>query len=487
MPTAAAGRLTGAERLALAAILAYAAYGVVTAVSGFATDSDSARIWLRPMTLLDGVYTPSRTTGFPLYEVLVVGLRGLGAGLTAVNLVTLGIGLGAFAVLWRGLPAGRPRAFAILILAMTPAVFVNASALMETNLALLLAAAYLLAMFRDRLGGAPRPAPSPLAPLPLLLGLALVLTRIDSAILVVAASGARLAITGDRRFLLHLAAVGLGAFAVYAALHGGIGFLVQPGQHLIDDPLPRKLAKAAVGGFAALWTAGAAALAVVLLALPRMGRDWQVLLGIATLLYAARYLMLSDEVEYLNGWLLLVALAAAVHARRAEARLALPVAALGLAVSVSLFVRTDPLADGYALRPQLTAPAWLQEARRRAELHRGTDPAFWEAARALTGLGVAPPIVSTELTGPARREIAVFRNGAYKFLSARWSVDLEARERVVLCDAHLRQTRGWRQLRALHARTLLGNPARLSGTRCTELAPPFTTDRFAETARGFFR
>lgn len=466
--------------VALVGVLAYAAYGVWTAGMGFATDSDSIRIWTSSGVLLEGRYEPSRTTGFPLYEAMVALLRAAGAGVYGVNLATLALGVAALLLLWRGLP-GPAGCIAIGLAALTPVVLVNASALMETNLTILLVVAYVVALLRDQLdAGAPGDPPNPLGPLPLMLGILLVTARLDAAIVVLAAGAARWSERGDRRFLVHVALIGVVTLAIYTGLHGGLGFLA--GIASVEDSLARKVVKASVGAFAALWTAGGVAVLLVLAALPQMTAGWRRFLMIVTVLFGLRLLALPDEVEYLMPWLITVLIAAGVHARARAVLLMLPVAAVGHLFSLSAFAKTDPLADGYRLIPGIEAPAWLQEAERRRERIAADDPAFWERLRDLTGLAVAGPILSLEIPTPDGRATAVFRDGVYRYLSPRWDMDTEGLERLVICDRALLQTRGWRQLLQPYPVTVLSSTESLADMACTQVSAPVTRERIRERA-----
>ncbi len=476
-------RSEGATAAATALIaLGYLAYGLAGARHGLASDIDSTLIWTRSPALLSGDYLPSRTSGFPLYEALVALVRFAGGGPEAAARVTLAIGLAGLVCLHRLLPLPRQRLVAMGLFVAAPVILTNASAVMEWTPAITLSTAYVLIVFRDRLDpDRPGPPPNPLEPLPLALGLALVLTRIDASLLVAAAALARAIAERDLRYLAHLAGIGGISFAVYAGLWGGLGFL-GPFETVTDPPI-RRVAKAAVAGFAASWTAGVAAAFLAFAAFARMALAWRWFLGLATGLAVLRLVAMPDEADYLAPGLVALILVAAVHAGRRGARAGLAVALVGLTVSLSIFEKPDPRADGFVLRPRLAAsPAW-QALARRAERARARDPAVWARLRAETGIPVAPPLTGTELSDPSGREIVIFRNGLYTFLSPRWGIELARFDRVVLCDAYLFQSRGWRQLRAEYPRTVLdgGHDA---GLACAELPRPPTRAGLLRSAAG---
>lgn len=165
-------------------LLGYIAFGLLSARLGFAANPDSPAIWRSAGIILQGGYQPSRTSGFPAYEGFVALLRGLGADAVTVAVATLALGVVAFALALRCAPGPAARLAVAVLFCASPVVVTNASSVMETNLTLMTVAAFLC--LHLRLSASPGDPAWRLAAMAMLAGWAVVLSRIDAAIIVTA-------------------------------------------------------------------------------------------------------------------------------------------------------------------------------------------------------------------------------------------------------------------------------------------------------------
>lgn len=434
---------------------------------GFAEDSDSSSILRAAECIAGGSYQPSRTTGFPLYEGLVALLVQAGADLAMLNATSL-LFMVASAVwsvgLARRIGAGRDAAlFAGSLVALHPLVLINASALMETALSLVLALAFVDAS----LGSLEHPRSFHRRALSILLALLLVLTRLDAVALVLSVCAATTlthAKAGDRRHavisVVDSALVGVLALLVYSGLHGGTDFLSPT--ILGIEPFARRLLRAGLGAGNAL---GAAMIVAVILALlgrpsaqpmpaPDRARSaFRAALALGCLLYAVRYAALPDELEYLIIPMVLVGVFAMAQVR---SRLALGLL-LGLSVAqnlatMSVFQRADPASDRLRLALGLAAGPVAQDFAVRENALLLADARFlaWVAEEAGLGrerLTPRPYGIGLVSTGG---KLLLSRSSLYKLDNSRFS-DPERRSAyrtIVVCDEVLRPNRGFRVLQA---------------------------------------
>lgn len=339
------------------------AYGLVAVPAGLSADSDSALLMhATEHWLSSGEYSRSRTSGFPLYEALLLACKVMGASLLFINLLSLLMAAGA-ALLARRMASEKDewRGYLMLALLLTYPLFMVASAEpMETMLSVLLALALVHQVFRlPQLGWSH-------------IGLAvlLVLTRLDAALLVVAIALARTgkqSATDRYQSLLWLAKVGALSVLAYVAINQGFDFLNS--KTMGFDTWWRRFARALASSLNALQLTGLMALIIWLKYLKRVQAipgplpflDRLLLWAIG--LYGLRFLALPDEIFYLIIPVVLLLLRATQLVR--PSAVVIPAfVLLGCMQSfatLSLFERLPGTQDHIAFRPQLSASPLLQE------------------------------------------------------------------------------------------------------------------------------
>lgn len=461
-------------------VIGYAAFGLYTARLGFAVDTDSRAIWRAAGVILDGHYRPSRTSGFPAYEIFVAVLRGLGADVVTVAAASVAIGLAAFALALSCTGRGAPRLAVAVLFCASPVIVTNAAALMETNLTLLTVTLLLRIHLRlTALDGDPGPR---LALMAGLAGWAVVLSRLDAAIVVTASNLALFAVRRRPVYLAILAGAGAASFLSYWLLRGDLGFLgIFRTAH---DPVARSVAKAAVGAAAVLWTAGGAAVAALILNRRRLEPEVRVMLLLGTGLYAVRFGILADEVEYLLPIYMVAIVLAARTVTWGQLRWMAPSAAAGMLATPLLFDKPIAESDGYRIVPTLGPPAIVQDLRRQAELNIEKSDEYWHWLEGQVGTPLR-----YQNNGFVRSRdghtVVVFEDGAHAFTSPRWQhfQPLTAFDRVILCAGARRQNLGWRQLRLPERSTAVDEFSAGRSLRCESLAGPVDPDRFRLAAR----
>jgi hypothetical protein len=452
-----------AALLALAAGVLLVA-GIYGTGLGLAADTDSPSIQEAARSIANGTYARSRTTGFPLYEGLVALMTLAGAGLVAINAFSLlmaGIAVALAVSLARAIGADRFGAAAAgIAVALHPLVLTNASAMMETATVIALA----LAFWRCSLAAAGQGRAGMMDAACIVLGIAMVLTRIDTAIVAIGMSAA-LALRALRahgpaaaaRWILMLAAIGIASLATYLLLNGGLGFLSS--DFLRDQSLKGRLLFAVLGLANTLQPVGLAALLLFILARRRSPpatphlddarRLFRTALIVTGLLYGLRFAVLPDELEYIVIPVLLFIIYATAHLRAPAALLVI------LAVSVVQnlvtlgYARPAPGAGMLAVRPRLAPGPVLQDFDLRANMQLLTDPSFarWLAAQAgMPGVPLSLPRYGLGLTSPGR-DLVIGRPTLYRLDNPRLTGDRFRRTsygRVVVCDEALLLDRGWR-------------------------------------------
>ena len=316
---------------------------------GVGLDQDGGEILRIIPYLRSGTYTPSRTSGFPLYEYLAAGvvhvsvLQALSVVFTAATLVLLAA-LVRPDRSWIGLLGWATYA-------MLPGTIASATSVIEIPLlALLITLLWWLIFFTN-------------AQWVLVVIAALaVLTRPDAALVWAIWRSER----HVGRFLLGGAAIGI---AVILLLNRGI-----PEGELLTESLVRSVARATVSLSTLTNLVGLLGLAGLLLGLTiaAVGRGadrdrifysrW--LLAVLAVV-ALRFAVLPDELDYLLGAIItLVVLAPRVAGPRLVT-LSLAVLFVGMAstalVTFSLFQRSDPWADNPHLDPSVNPGGVIQD------------------------------------------------------------------------------------------------------------------------------
>lgn len=462
-------------------LLGYIAFGLYSARLGFAANPDSPAIWRSAGVVLEGGYQPSRTSGFPAYEGFVALLRGLGADVPTVAVATMAFGVAAFALALRSAPGPAARLAVAILFCASPVVVTNASSLMETNLALMTVAAFLC--LHLRLSALPGDPGWRLAATVMLAGCAVVLSRIDAAIVVTASLCALFLVRRRPIYLALLAGTGIASFLTYWLVRGDLGFIgVFPDAH---DPLGRSLVKAAVGAVALLWTAGGTATAVLALNRRRLAPELSAFLAIAAALYAVRFVILSDELEYLLPFYFVVIVLAGRTMSWPKLAWATPAAALGMLATPLLFEKPSDVADVYRIAPALGPPGIVLDLQRRAEMNVEQRNDYWQWLEHQTGTPLRRSPQNGYLRSLDGRVLVVFRDAAHIPVSPRWQHHrpLSAYDRVVLCASARRQPYGWRQLRRPFPATAVGEFNAGLPIRCESVAGPVGSDRYLQAAR----
>lgn len=462
-------------------LLGYIAFGLFSAQLGFAANPDSPAIWRSAGAILQGTYQPSRSSGFPAYEGFVALLRALGADAVTVAVATMVFGIAAFALALRCAPGTAARlAFAILFCA-SPVIVTNASSLMETNLALLTVSIFLC--LHIRLSELPGDPGWRLALMAGLAGWAVALSRIDAAIIVTASLVTLFLLRRRPIYLAVLAGAGAASFLTYCLVRGDLGFIgTFPDAY---DPAGRSLVKAGAGVVALLWTAGGTAAAVLVLNRRRLAPALSVFLIVAAALYAIRFAILSDELEYLLPfYFVMIALAGRTIGWR-QLTWVTPAAAAGMLATPLLFEKPSDWSDAYRIAPALGPPGVVSDLQRRAEMNVEQRDDYWQWLERQAGTPLRRSPQNGYLRSPDGRVLVVFRDAAHIPVSPRWRHHrpITAYDRVVLCATARRQPYGWRQLRRPFPATAVNEFAAGRPMRCDALAGPVGPERYLEAAR----
>lgn len=348
-------------------LLLLIAYGLVAAPAGLSADSDSALLMRATEHWINvGEYTRSRTSGFPLYEALLLACKSISSSLLLINLLSLLMAAGA-AMLARQMAAEKDewRGNLTLALLLTYPLFMIASAEpMETMLSVLLALGLIQHVVRHPQFGWSH------------IGLAvlLVLARLDAALLVIAIVLARLGGQSsiDRfQSLLWLAKVGALSVLAYVAINQGFDFLNT--KTMGFDTWMRRVARGIASSVNALQLSGLMALIIWLRHLAKMRAGsvslelWDRLLIWAILLYSIRFFALPDEVFYLiiPVTLLLIRAAMLVQPTTIVVAAFVLLGCVQSGMTVSLFERIPNTQDRIIFSPKLSASPLVQELRAR--------------------------------------------------------------------------------------------------------------------------
>jgi hypothetical protein len=418
--------------------LAYLAYGVVTSRYGLAVDSDSQSLFDAGQAILAGHYLPSRSSGFPAFEFLIAAVLRVGGGTLEVNLLSLLFGIAALLIGATVLPRGGRQLWVWSFLT-SQVLLTNASASMETNLNVMLCVLWIWAT------GVVEPGERRWA---VAVGVLLVLTRIDSAALIVVTCLASAIHQRTWRPIRTLLIVGLTSLALYSLLNGGLGFLGLF-QSTTEAPF-RRLSRAAVGVICLLWTTGFAVVGHLFVRRSELSRYQVSVLAGLTLLGLARFWLLADELEYLLPWYLGLLLISSSICRQSDVGWILAVSLIGVCCSPALFVRPDTTKDEYAIRPSIESPGWLQDAERRRAQQNLSSPSFWAWVERGATVAVEPSAHNEFLLGRDGRSLVVFSAGLYVLQTDRY-VGVPGLQRskagLIVCEGALRQNYGWRQAR----------------------------------------
>lgn len=426
------------------------AYAVVAAPAGLSADSDSALL-LRSTEhwLTTGEYARSRTSGFPLYEALLLLSKSVGVSLLGINLLSLLMALGAawWAYQMVGWQEGWRGSLMLALLLTYPLFMIASVEPMETMLSLLLAFSLVYyAIQRPQFDS-----------VHIVLAVLLVLTRLDAALLVIAIALGRLGsqVSYERyQSLLWLSKVGILSLLIYVALNQGFGFL--NAQTMGFDSWWRRFARAIASTANALQLTGMFALFVWVRHLRKVyvsggsfGYLDQLLLW-AVGLYALRFSVLPDEVFYLIIPVVLLMLRA-VLLLRPSVKVISSLILLGCiqtTMTVSLFERLPGVQDRIIFKPQLSASPLIQELRARkvfSQLRSDMDRKQLECA-----LFPDCPRLSISHTAPYLHTIdnkraAVSAKYLYVFFSGRYPRLIDrGYEEVRVCDEEVVPGPAWR-------------------------------------------
>jgi len=293
--------------LVVAAIVVLLLLSLPQIHSGFGVLSDSEAIYEVHADILKGHIIPSRSVGFPLYEIPVARIINF-FGVAGANLYSLFLilaFLGSMAVLLR---ERRNGALLFPALALHPLVVGNATVLMETPQSVLLVAlTTLCAVYYER-----RPSVFWLAGMTACNTCAL-LTRVDNVFFTAALTCALVlnAYQGWRaRLAIVMAMFFSGALFlfVYRYLYYDFGLLLGAPVMQYDNPI-RKIVRAALGYVALLGIPATCCLGLLVL------RQWRAILsGLGNLLrlsfvsrffafmllfFSIRFAMLPDKIDYI--------------------------------------------------------------------------------------------------------------------------------------------------------------------------------------------
>lgn len=492
-----------ASRLSLtttfwASLALIATAGLGGAWLGYAEDIDSLGIARSLEAIQAGGYERSRVYGVPLYELFAAGVDAMG-GPVLVNLCSALFCAGACYALWQTLRrAGGPAApFALLAAMSQPLILINASAMMETAAVVLWVCIGLWAAVEAASNR--RWAWIWAAAAACALGVA---TRPDAALFALAV-GFALALEARpdwRRAALILAAFaicGLAALALYGVMNGGYAFVSQVA--VTQDEAGRSLGRAVLGAITLVSLPGAlvlAGLAVLALKTPATSARHvldaapakRVLVWIAIAagtLYAARFLALPDELEYLLPAALALFAALGAFAPRA------PMIALALClmlsniIQIALFSRQGETVafSGPSLQPGALVQDWDARAHNRWL----RDPQTSAILATLAGVpGAKRDNTHLWLNGVAFEggAIAIGQDQLYRFSPTGDANDphvLANYRHVLVCQAPLVLRRGWRVLQPLEWSPL--DPARLAAG-CRRITPPALPDAASPSVAG---
>lgn len=362
--------------------------------TGVTIDNDTHALEDAFATILKGGYAPSRTSGFPAYELTGAAVWAF-AGRTGVMLLSTLATLGALALLIR--PSRARSSWLGLVcwtaLALCPLVLTNASALMETSFALFGLALLIWCLDHKTFTWT----------LTLLLGLTaagLILSRPDAILVVLATLMAVLAATWPRAMKLPaMSAMAIGIVLAIAALTLLTARLPFSQSFLQDEALIRRVARGGIGLTTAFSVIGAFAILALTIALlvglwhqvrgdtkehasglllddPRFITIWLLLTFV---LYGIRFVLLADELEYLLP--LAVVLSVATPHLRQVGRAATWLGVLSLAgllstsvLTISLLDRSDPWVDAPTLAVAVNSGGFIQDLQvRDATSVRSTD------------------------------------------------------------------------------------------------------------------
>lgn len=363
------------RHLPLLAVLALGVLLLAIGLSapGIGEDDDTYRVAARAARWAVDGYHPSRTWGFPLFELHAYPLYSLW-GDVAARLLPAGFCLASLLLIHgfcrplRGNLTAALTAAAVLVM---PVVHLQATELMETSQSLFLGLAFVLAVLRRRAASDP-PDLRGLLWLSLLAALATA-TRADNVILVGAYGLA--VVLATRRLPGALVMAGLVYGALVAGIFVGIYGLdqvIQIARHSPDVVLPdswlRKPPRAVLGALAAIGLPFALYIAAGLgrrrfQRLEFLGRGERLFLAIGALLFAVRYVMLPDEVAYLiiPATVLVILLGCALPSDRSGRRwLSVAVLALALPNLVQLALFDRPYAR-MIVKPSLQPGAIAQD------------------------------------------------------------------------------------------------------------------------------
>lgn len=366
-------------------VVSAAGLGISTGVTvdndAIALESTFASIW-------NGVYQPSRTSGFPGYEFPNAVLWKLG-GVTLVmvgSLIATLVSLVALAKTNR-ITESSLGLVAWAFFALSPIVLTNSSAVMETAwLACWVGILLLLISMHN----VPRWAL-------FFTVLAMVLTRPDSIALSAVIILASL-FSGRKLLILPTLAGSFVGVAITALLAGKFPFLPE---FIPQEPVFRRFARGAIGLSTLLGPIGVVSLVIFLTMLIFVviriakqrkirthasegsaldQRGFLLLLSLLTLLvYGSRFLILSDEIEYALPALMVLVVAAPrlfliSRVLGAAAMFLLFSIFLTSIVSVTLLSRSDPLVGDPQFSPALETGGFIQDwALRQATSIRNTD------------------------------------------------------------------------------------------------------------------
>lgn len=455
--------------VAFTAFLAIAGYGTLL---GPGEDRDSYLVLRNAPLVAQGHYEPSRSWGYPLYEIPVSHLVAAW-GPAAANVYSLALGMASLALAWRLVRGSRHARLLFTALAFHPLMLINSSVPMDfvQGLALMLAALY-AADLHARHG----------RPLHFLLTLALfllaILTRPDYLLAACAAFLAQ-ALTGPARparlagLALAWAGVAAAGLLGYAWINGGLHFLHS--DLLFLDP-PTHKALLFLGGLAvAAGPLAAPVWALLFLAHARgiaglvrapANHDRLVLtFACMALLFLPRFFMVPNDADYLLPLLAagLVAMSrAAPRPGLAAALCVLTVAANLVTVSI---VDRPPFQDRLTFSPGLDKGALLQDyASRRFNLVTNGGPFRDYLSDSLGRVAALPPDAAVERRPfdigyrCADRFFVTDTGQAYKLATGRMPrvAQAVAGLEVFVSDSVLVGIRGWRVLQAPpdYARTL---------------------------------
>lgn len=434
----------------LIAVLALIAYGVVAVPMGLSADSDSALLlhaaehWFS-----SGEYVRSRTSGFPLYEAVLLACTALGGSLLVVNALSLLMAIGAALLAHRlVVEENEWRGCLILILFLTYPLFMISSAEpMETMLSVLLA----LALVQQVIS---RPT---LDIVHAALAVLLVLARLDAALLIITIVCARMEYKEGRnvnRSLIWLFGVGAFSILAYMTINQGFDFLST--KTMGFDTWWRRVARAFAGSINALQLTGLMALMIWFRHIRLIKASAQPLVFMDRLLvwvwalYGLRFLLLPDEIFYLIIPVLLLLVCATRILQPSMLLIASLVIMGGMQslVSMSLFERASGVDDSIYFRPKINDGPLLQEFRARKAFSQLRDP----VARKQVECYLFPdcPEMSLSHTAPYlhtadNKRAAVSARYLYVFFSGRYPrlID-QGFEEIRVCDEEVVPGPAWR-------------------------------------------